>query len=278
MPFENFTNLIEWQEMKRFLLLLTAALSACVPLPPEDAASGAPLRVPLEREYPGLDPGGKEQVSLHFRVFAYGSDRSRLIAEHCERLYSKIMSDTALYSFLPKEPYRVTIYGGRGEFLDKTKMPDWSGGLSIGSRIYAFEGRELPGTLAHEMTHLIFGEYLGRDDLSLRWVNEGLAVYEEQEALAAAGFATDTGPARVLSFQEMLLLAPIGEDRRDVSAWYRQVGSVVRFMIERGGRVGFGQFMRALKDGQRTDDAVRTGFPGVWNGLDDLERAWRGGR
>ena len=264
--------------MKRFLIVLIVAAAGCVPLPPEDAGSGATQRSVTKRVFDDLDPGSKEQVSLHFRVAAYDSDKTRVVSELCERLYSKIMQDTALYSFLPREPYHITLYANREEYLRKTGLPEWSGGVSVGNAIYAYEGPRLSGVLAHEMTHLIFREYLGRDDLTLRWVNEGLAVYEEQEAMIQAGFAPAGVVGRKVSFQEMTLLAPMDESQRDVSSWYQQVGSVVRFMIERGGRIGFGQFMRALKDGQRPTDAVRTGFPAQWQSMDELENVWGLGR
>ncbi|OIO08166.1 MAG: hypothetical protein AUJ52_08775 [Elusimicrobia bacterium CG1_02_63_36] len=266
--------------MERFLLLgaVASVLVGCVPLPAEDAGNSPPPPRSSMREFEDLDPGAKELVSLHFSVRAYGSGNADAVSALCENLYSRLMNDTGLYSFLPREPYRVIVYGDREEYLRKTGMPQWSGGLSAGNAIYAYESRNLPGVLAHEMTHLIFREYLDRDDLSLRWVNEGLAVYEEREALAAQGYAADLSRDPVLSFQEMLLLAPMDERERNVSAWYRQVGSVVRFLIERGGRVGFGQFMRALKDGQRAGDALRTGFPAQWRDLDALETSWRDGR
>lgn len=230
------------------------------------------------RVFPGLDPGAKELVSLHFKVSAYGSDDARIVSELSERLYSSLMNDTGLYSFLPREPYRVTLYGSRAEYLKKTGLPEWSGGVSVGNAIYTYASPRLSGVLAHEMTHLIFHEYLGRDDNRLRWVNEGLAVYEEIQALAASGIAVSPVPGRRVTFQEMVLLAPMDENGRDVSAWYQQVGSVVRYMIERGGRVGFGQFMRAIKDGQQPRDAVRTGFPAQWRSMDELENAWTGRR
>ncbi len=50
---------------------------------------------------------------------------------------------------------------------------------------------------------------------------------------------------------------------------------MTRFMIERGGRIGYSQFLTALKEGKNFDQAIATGFPGQWMNLADLETAWK---
>ncbi|MFH1724352.1 MAG: hypothetical protein ABII00_07000 [Elusimicrobiota bacterium] len=260
------------------ILLLGACLAACVPLPPEEGAGAAGSTGITRRRFGELDPGAKRLSGLHFEVHAYGSDRAQKISDAAEKFYGRTMNDTGLYSFLPRGLYPVVVYATRDEFLMKTGLPEWSGGVAVGNTIYTYDGPYLSGVLAHEMTHLIFHEYMGRSDPAHRWVNEGLAVYEEQEAMRERGFASAARPGSPVSFQEMILLAPMGEGERSVNAWYQQVGSVVRFMIERGGRLGFSQFIKGLHEGRTADQAVRTAFPGVWNSFEALETSWRDGR
>ncbi len=253
--------------------LLPAALGGCVPL--------APGTFPEERGeisrsgFGDLDPGAKSQTSLHFEVKAYGSDRAKAVSDLAEECYSRIMRDTGLYSFLPGGAYPIVLYADHAEFQRKTGLPPWSAGAAVGNSITSFDGAHLPGVLSHEMTHLIFNEHMGSRHADLRWINEGLAVFEEVESLPASarrGFAE--GGRMPLPFSQMVSLAPLSEEGRSVNAWYAQVGSVVRFMIERGGRVGFSQFLSALRDGRPIDEAVRAGFPGLWGDFSALEKAW----
>lgn len=255
-------------------LAALALLSAgCVAL--DDAVSPAPAALPSESGFERLDPGAQRLDSLHFSVWAYSSEKAQAASQTAEDLYRKVMEDTGLYSFMPRELYPLVLYGSREEYLRKTRLPEWSGGASVGRALYMHEGPGLRPVLAHEMTHLVFGEFMGRHEAALRWVNEGLAVYEEQEA---SGEWRGRPQTRPIPFREMVNLAPLGEKDILVNDWYRQVGSVVRFMVERGGRVGFGEFLKTLKDGRALDDAVRQGFPGVWTDMAALETAWTASR
>ncbi len=259
--------------------LLTALLllgAGCVSLPPGEEPGSPRIRSTSRPEYPVLDPGGKTVDSLHFQVHHYSSRGADDVSRKAENFYTKLMTDTGLYSFMPGGLYPIIVYGEREEYLRKTRLPNWSSGVSVGNAIYTFEGPHLSAVLAHEMTHLIFYEYMGRGAVHTRWFNEGLAVYEEQEA------APDLAPSSFVSapipFAEMVRMTPFSEEQRRVSAWYQQVGSVVRFMIERGGRVGVSHFLRALKSGRNIDEAIQLGFPGSWRNLSELEAAWRVGR
>jgi len=259
-------------------ILPAAALllcAACVPLPQEEGVARPASSGIVAGDFQLLDPGANRQDSLHLRVHAYGADRAQAVSELAETLYSRVMTDTGLYSFVPRGLYPIVTYASREEYLRKTRLPEWSGGISVGNSIFVYEGPRMPGILAHEMTHLIFFEYMGRSDEALRWVNEGLAVYEEQEALRAQGGGGPSLPLRKLPFREMIGMAPLSENQGSAGEWYLQVGSVVRFLIERGGRVGFSEFLKALHDGRGADEAVRTGFPGVWGGLGALESSWQ---
>lgn len=245
----------------------------CVALPPSPAGPGAAPGAPARLDFPGLDPGAKRLAGLRFEVHAYSSDRASAVSELAERLYERIMTDTGLYSFLPGRQYPLVVYGTREEYLAKTGLPPWSGGAAVGGAIYAYDGPHLPGVLAHEMTHLVFHEYMGRSRRDLLWLNEGLAVYEEQEA--APGEAPPRFSGVPIPFQEMVRIQPLSEQERSVSVWYQQAAAVVRYLIERGGHIGFSQLLRELRDGRSLDDALRTGFPGRFKGFADLEETWR---
>lgn len=270
--------------MKGFSALAAAVLfSACVPYPVDQLPAddrrheyGA-----IGGVFPGLDPGGNETQSLRFKARAYGPDNARAAADLAEKAYERIMLDTGLYSFRPRNLYELIVYGTQDEYRKKTGQPEWSGGVAVGNALYTYWSPRLEGVLSHEMTHLIWFEYMGRSNPDYRWINEGLAVYQENKASGARGqgemFSALRGNLRAqpLPMESMIRLVPATERAYEVSLWYAQAESMVRFMIERGGRIGFSQLLASLRDSKTLDRAVADGFPGQWNSLAELETDWK---
>jgi hypothetical protein len=268
--------------MRRWLVLvIVSAFCACVPLPESELMTPGSLQPRLEGTFPPLDAGAAELDSLHFRVRAYGQNQARQVSDVAEAAYSRIMVDTNLFSFRPRDLYEIVVYGSPEEYRRKTGQPEWSGGCAVGHSIYTYVSSRLSETLSHEMTHLVWYEYMGRVTLDHRWVNEGLAVYEENKAAGAAGGRSDifsvvrgTMRQQPLGMDQMINLVPATERERTVNLWYAQAESMVRFMVERGGRMGFSQFLASLKDGRTFDQAIGSGFPGNWRNLSDFEQSW----
>ncbi len=265
----------------RLAVVVSLLFGACVPYSgPLEPAPSAPRSV-SSGPFEALDPGASELDTLHFSIRAYGSERAGRAGELAEESYRRIMVDTNLFSFRPRSLYRIVVYAGSDEYLKKTGMPAWSGGVTVGNAIYTHEGPSLQGTIAHEMSHLIFHEYMGRAEPRLRWVNEGLAVYQESVAVPVGQGARDLFPShrerlrrQPLPIDSMIRLAPSNERGLDPSAWYAQAESMVRFMINRGGRIGFSEFLAALRDGKAVDEAVAAGYPGTWQSLAQFEADW----
>jgi hypothetical protein len=273
--------------MKQSLLLalaaFAAAFGACVPYPAEllqDEGRGNSQYALVTGAYPGLDVGASVLDSLHFKVHTYGSQVAQDTSSMCEESYSRVMTDTGLISFQPRGMYEVVVYGSQDEYRKKTGQPDWSAGVTVGNAIYTFYSPVLNGVLSHEMTHLIWFEYMnGRLSDQQRWVNEGLAVYEEAKA-------RNHGYELFGNFMSMLRNAPIPIDQLqnmapnterayDASMWYAESESLIRFMIERGGRIGFGQFLASIQQGQNFDVAIYAAYPGQWQTLDAFYAAWK---
>lgn len=253
-------------------------LTGCVPLPPGSVPDER--RPIVTNDFEPLGPGAKEQQSLHFEVRSYDAETARQVSRLAEDDYERIMRDTGLYSFLGGRPYPVTVYGDRSEYLAKTRMPEWSGGAAAGNTLVTYVGPQLESTLAHELTHVLFYEAFGARASDLRWLNEGLAVYEETQGRISEVDARALAGARArvvampMPFVQMFAFVPATEKERLVDAWYLQASDVVRFMVERGGRLGFSIFLRRLREGGGLDLALREGFPGQWADSVALEKAW----
>lgn len=257
--------------------------SACIPYPGElpDDGRGRAYTGVMEGVYPGLEAGAQENSSLHFKVKAYGQSTVLDVSAVAEAAYTRIMTDTGLSSFMPRGLYQIVVYGSQDEFRKKTGQPDWSGGVAVGNAIYTYMSPRLEAVLSHEITHLIWFEFMGRVNPDHRWVNEGLAVLQENKALGSRGqgdmFSAVRGTMRsqTIPMDQMIRLVPATERAYEVSLWYAQAESMVRFMIERGGRIGFSQFLNALRYDKSLDQAVAEGFPGSWRTLEELDRDWK---
>lgn len=254
-------------------------MSGCVPVTRE-MLGDAPVSQATKPSYEGLAPGSREQQTLHFLVEAYGQEKADAYGRIAEQDYERIMQDTGLYSFSPREPYRIVVYETKDEFHKKTGQPEWSGGVTVGNAILVFDSPDVEAVMAHEMTHVIYNEYMMRMPEEQRWINEGLAVYEEIRASSPERREIYyANAARIIKmnpmpFSQMVTLMPATERERLVNKWYVQVGNVVQFMVERGGRLGVSVFLSQLKNGASVNTALEQGFPSLWKDMQSLEKAW----
>src|SRR5439155_22167847 len=60
--------------------------------------------------------GFQTYESLHFTVKTKNYDHSRQVTEICEQIYNKIMFDTNLLSFKPRENYPIVIFTDKQEY------------------------------------------------------------------------------------------------------------------------------------------------------------------
>lgn len=264
----------------RILLPACLFLCSCVPVPQEMLGQLPPAPQAVEAPYKGLEPGYKTNESAHFLVKAYSSETASEISIKCETDYNRIMNDAGLYSFAPARPYNIVVYKDQEEFIAKTGQPKWSGGVAYGNAILIYESEGADGVLSHEMTHLIFNEFLGlANTAALKWLNEGLAVYEEtrgswrSKAAYTQRMSSLVAP-NPIPFSQMINLAPQGEQDAVVEKWYAQCGSVVGFLIKDGGTLGFSGFLSRIKDGANVDDAAAASFSTLGKDMNDIEKAW----
>ncbi len=261
--------------------LLLCSFCACVDLPPGTVSGAGNAVAPVQSPFKGLDPGYKTEETAHFKVDAYTSEDAALYAQECEQDYTRIMQDLGLYSFVPAEPYNVVIYRDAAEYHSKTGQPDWSGGATYGNALLLYESPTLKPIMAHEMTHLIFNDFMGLSQASqLRWLNEGAAVYEEtradpSDAAQYQARVNTTVAPNPIPFSQMVNLAPQDESQQNVDRWYAQVGSVVAFMIRQGGSFNFSVFLTKLRSGESMDLAISETYGTMWHKLSDVENAWK---
>jgi len=257
-----------------FLIFLFSFIS-CVDVPVIEKYSTENVKLP----YIKLDENCFTIESAHFKVTAYTSQKAEKYSTLAEQLYTTIMNDTGLYSFVPKNPYEIIVYKDKSEFMNKTSSPKWSGGITYGNAILLYEDEKYPAIIAHEMTHLIFNEFMedyGKN--SYIWLNEGLAVYEERKAFTASNLnyqniINQKVKNLPLSFLQMTAYKPI-DNSSEIDKWYAQCSSVVDYILKNGGNFKFYIFLKNLKSGMDIDLSLKDAYIGIWNNFSELEKKW----
>ena len=294
------------------MILSAMLMSGCASFPGQYENSPAAQEtksLDIDKEY-------KSYQSLHFAFQGRNYDELKSAADFSEDIYRKIMFDTNLLSFKPSENYKIIIYANQQEYRRATGYPEWSGGGTVTellgkilpseretkarTSIYTFEDIVSAPLFAHEISHLIFDEFMAfryaSDSDSVLWVNEGLATFEEFEARDASSRDEFVGVINyVLQNNAMPLekfagFVPLKETPyqlgtyiyrgriyvyTNIDVWYWQARSITEFLIKKQGQYNFFVFLNSLKSGNNLLNAVQQAYPGKWRGLDDLEMEWK---
>lgn len=125
----------------------------------------------------------------------------------------------------------------------------------------------------HEVAHIVIREATRGPFGVPAWLNEGTAVWAQEEPLGGELDALDAAIARdrVLPLQVLSSSSAAGNPDT-VSLFYGQSYSVVDYLIRTYGEEKFGQLFAVFKEGATTDKALRTVY-GL--GVRELENAWR---
>ena len=93
----------------------------------------------------------------HFNVFAEIDPPSEDFMEVLEKLHGNLMLDLAAFSpWVENDKVSIFLFKSPETYHRVTGRPGWSGGASSVPRrkVYVYESEELPGILAHELTHI----------------------------------------------------------------------------------------------------------------------------
>lgn len=94
--------------------------------------------------------------------------------------YFSVMQATNLFSFVPSTPYRIMAHKDREDYL-KASSNTWSAGFVSSNKIEVYISSQTLCVLAHEITHLILNEFIGRIIEHYLGISEGLARYQERK-------------------------------------------------------------------------------------------------
>jgi hypothetical protein len=142
-------------------------------------------------------------------------------------------------------------------------LPDGSG-----------QQREIALTIPHEISHLVYHQATAGRGWDLQWLNEGLAVINQEESNAASEIVPLREAAldgKLIPLNELNEAFSTGDSDRALLA-YAQSRSIVEYMLGRYGRSGVGRIFEEFRlEAQYEASALERGL-----GLKeaDLEREW----
>jgi hypothetical protein len=175
-------------------------------------------------------------------------------------------------------PVKVWYYGSAQDMQQAIISENDEGVITLGEVAYSDTAMVAAGgsprdIARHELAHIVVRHAVGSAYGVPDWLNEGLAVYAQEEPLDNQRAALDQAIASEDVFSvRSLSSASSGALADRVSLYYGQSWSLVNFLLETYGDQKFGDLFAAFAEGLNDDDALMRVY-----GLDQdgLENAWR---
>ena len=234
-----------------------------------------------------------ELAGEHFRVrytMSQEKDEARLVLRRAEEYYLRVAADIGYSRYQDFWTWDrrvvVTLYPDQYAYARFTGFPAWSKGYaSRDTRIfrdheivsYAGQDQFIDEILPHEITHLMFWDYLRQIKSVPVWFEEGLAQLHERGArdLVQEAMRPLVRGRKHIPFASFQLMTITGEqDSLKVSLFYAQSLSIVVFLIQKYGKDAFHRLCRELRDGQPFEAALARAYPSLVMSLDQLEDRW----
>jgi hypothetical protein len=222
------------------------------------------------------------QKSQHFVVYYQDApaDFTEELIERAEDYYNGIMDEfgyrrSDFWSWDKRA--RIYLYKDAEDFQQATRRSFWAGGVAlIGSReIKTFVGQEsfFDTVLPHEMTHIIFREFVGDKAVFPLWIEEGVACSQEKASLSfyLQMSRKSVSENKYIKLGELSALNDAGQ--ADPALFYSESAALVVFLLRSQGQESFWDFSRALRDGADWKKALLSIYD--FNSLEEMEKAWK---
>jgi hypothetical protein len=144
--------------------------------------------------------------------------------------------------------------------------------MPVGIQMQGPPDRLLEYVLPHELTHAVLVSALG--EAMPRWADEGAAMLSESESqkhrqTLVAKQLVDSG--KMIPVRQLLQMAEYPDSRSGLHAFYAQSLTLTEFLIARGGRA---EFLEFVQEGQSENWDLALSRHYQWENVEALEGAW----
>jgi len=222
------------------------------------------------------------EKSQHFIIY-YQEDTTGFVKElinRAEKYYNSIVDELGFRRFdfwSWDNRAKIYLYKDNPSYIKDTRRAAWSGAMvSVKTRtIKTYIGQDnfFDSILPHEMTHIIFREFIGeRDDLPL-WLDEGIACSQEKASLVnrlavAKNIINQNAYLKfnhLFQIRDFALIVPY--------TFYAESASIIVFLMEEYGSAKFLDFCRKLRDAAPWKQALLE--TNNFFNFEEMERAWK---
>ena len=189
---------------------------------------------------------------IHYQLWDV---KNRLIRE-AEYYYWKIQDDMKLSSDLASHKSHIFVFQddeGWNAFQAATGLHGIAG-VTMGHEFFSYypkrKDKDFSGTVAHEMTHLVFNRFFtGRPPL---WLNEGFAEYQAHNAFQSlygkrlGAINKDASLVGQIDFLKMTTWTGYQQNMSVNQAFYVKAQLAVGLLIDKGGPERFVQFITTM--------------------------------
>ncbi|MFA5345015.1 MAG: hypothetical protein WC315_01925 [Candidatus Omnitrophota bacterium] len=221
--------------------------------------------------------------SQHFIIYHQGVQPALVddLISKAEFYYNSIVDDLGYRRFdfwSWENRAKIYLYRDAGEFQRETQNSSWAGAVvSVNSRViktYVGQSGFFDSILPHEMTHIIFREFIGKNIQLPLWIDEGVASSQEQSNL---NLRLQKAKELIKQNKYVELNALSGvvkpDDNMEPGVFYSEAASVIVFLLREKGKEDFLRFSRMLRDGTDWKKALLKSFNFI--NFQDFEAEWK---
>jgi len=227
----------------------------------------------------------KEFKRTHFIIYYKEAplEYVETVFESAEQYYKDIAEDLGFMRYKGwswDDRASIYIFDDQEDYIKTGRNAGWSHGMTSPRdkviRTFPTAHGFFDSTLPHELTHIIFREFIGFKAQVPAWFEEGVAMNQEKAKRWGAHDAVRKAIAEgtFKNLDELTITHLRYNASRDlVDLFYAESASAVNFLISEYGDQRFVRFCRKLKDGDPFAWALESVYVRFKN-VDDLNEAW----
>ncbi|MEI6437612.1 MAG: peptidase MA family metallohydrolase [Candidatus Omnitrophota bacterium] len=175
---------------------------------------------------------------------------------------------------------KIYIYDDAADYKASSGIGWSAGSVLTGSKTissYPAAHGFFDSTLPHEIGHIIFRDFIGSEAVVPLWLEEGVAMYQEE----SGRWGADNDVRRAMAEEKFISLADLmhlelngNSDPELVRIFYAEAASLVSYLINEGETYRFARFCRELKSGTRFEGALKKAYM-KYQTIEAFETDWK---